>query len=70
MIGLKLLLWLYLFWPLLLLLVIPRMGIGAGVLHRRQLLSWWATMVGWARKTDENACDAGNAVSTIFARLS
>jgi hypothetical protein len=47
-IWLKLLGALFVYWPLLLLLFIPRMGVKAGVFFTVvQLLSWWATAIGW-----------------------
>lgn len=48
MIWLKLAAILFFGWPLLLLLLIPKMGARAGVRFTGvQILSWWATFAGW-----------------------
>jgi hypothetical protein len=39
---------LFLFWPLLLLLLLPKLGTRATILYTAgQLISWWATILGW-----------------------
>lgn len=48
MIYLKLFALLFLFWPVLLLLLWGKMGSKATLLYTgAQLLSWWATVIGW-----------------------
>lgn len=48
MIWLKLFLLLFFLWPLLLLLLIPKMGAKWGLLFTGvQLVMWWATFIGW-----------------------